>query len=105
MWEICFPDIGGVRHCIPIPVLLNTWPIPDPDPGPLRERLTRWVDARDPTPNPWKTDLVLLATVASLAELTSSPAVKEALGSVARAQVDRLAKGELPRGLSVNFGE
>jgi hypothetical protein len=102
MWEICF-DVAGERHCIPVPVLIRQWPFQPHDPGPIHEVLTHWVDS--PDPNPWKVDLALLSTTAALAELCVDERVKQALRSVAREQAERVAKEQLPQGVSVTFGE
>jgi hypothetical protein len=104
MWEICF-GVGRQRYCIRIPILIWQWPFEPPDPGPLRKSLEHWVEVYGPDPNPWRVDLVVLATTAAVAELSVDEGVRDALRSVAREQTDRLIKARLPQGVSISFGQ
>lgn len=104
MQEICF-EINGKWTCFPIPVLLAHWrPLPDPDPGPLRAILDNWVDVRGPTPNPWKGDLPIIATVEALAHLAQSHELKDALQEVVQVQTDKIA-GQLPEGATLDMAK
>jgi hypothetical protein len=103
--QICF-TVDGQEICIPIPVLLaiKPIPIPDPDPGPIRELIDHWVEVSGPTPDPWKADLPIIATVAALAELSEDRALSDALTDVTRFYADKIAD-RLPEGARIEIQE
>lgn len=102
--EICF-KVDGEIICVPIPVLIGPFkPIPDPDPGPIREIIDNWIDTHGPTPNPWKTDLPIIATVAALAELSEGRELTEALIDITHTYVDKIGE-QLPEGATLEIQE
>jgi hypothetical protein len=103
--QICF-TVDGQEVCVPIPVLLavKPIPIPDPDPGPIREIIEHWIEVSGPTPDPWKTDLPIIATVAALGELSEDRALAGALTDIARSYADRIA-ADLPEGARIEIQE
>ena len=102
--QICF-KVNGEVICIPIPVLIGPFkPIPDPDPGPIREIIENWIETRGPTPGPWKTDLPIIATVEALAELAESRELTEALTDITRTYADKIGD-QLPEGATLEIHE
>jgi hypothetical protein len=94
--QICF-TIDFQEICIPIPSLLSTSPVP-------RELIDGWIQTNGPSPDPWRTDLPIVATAAALADLAEDRTLAEALSDVARFYADKMA-GQIPEGARVEIHE
>ena len=96
---ICF-KIGRRKFCIPIPILIWRWPWPPPNGDPWK-RLGDWVTTAGPTPQPWKVNAPIVATIAELAKHAQGD-LKGRLQKVARDEIVALKK-ELPEGATLEL--
>lgn len=97
---ICI-TLAGRRFCIRIPILIvwPPWPPPNGDPW---KHLGDWVQLEDPSPQPWKQNLSIVATVHELAKHAQGD-LKGRLEQVVKAETAEIQK-QLPEGATLHMG-
>ena len=90
--QLCF-TIDFQEICIPVPTLLAE---------DARGRIETWLRTNGPPPDPWRTDLPIVATAAALADVAEDPTLGEALADVARFYADKMA-GQIPEGARIEI--
>jgi hypothetical protein len=99
--KICF-NVGGRKFCIWVPVLIWPWwwhrPNGNGDPW---KHLGDWITQAEPSPDPWKQNLPIVATVATLAKHAEGD-LRGRLEEVVRAETAEIQK-QLPEGATLEF--
>jgi hypothetical protein len=93
--------IEGKKMCVEIPyAFIEQFGPPHPDNDPL-SKLANWIITEDPNPQPWKTDLPILATIDHLVSLLNEDKVQRRLGEAVEEAARQVASG-LPPGVQLD---
>jgi hypothetical protein len=96
---ICFPVPDSNRKiCVNVPVaIIRDWGLPHPDPGPWKGPID-WILSQEASPEPWKVDLPILATIERLASQLHTQEIRAHVGRAVEDAFHGVA-ADLPSGI------